>query len=189
MREPAVVGMPSVQKMSLTAIGTARRPVGLPLPADRCSSLGWEVQRYALSSSVEATCRHADRYSAGDSSFASIALLACRAVSSRISAISGLGLRRGNAEGAVGGVRRLREDLLARPARARLVGPQDVIEVDDVRGRLDPLEVELVDAVDVLENPRELARHRLDLVVCEPEAGEAGDVQHLLAIDHRADSR
>jgi hypothetical protein len=53
-----------------------------------------------------------------------------------------------------------------------------------VVGRVDPVKVELADPVHVLEDPRELARHRLHLLLGEGEAGEAGHVQHLLAIDH-----
>ncbi len=51
-------------------------------------------------------------------------------------------------------------------------------------GRLDPVEVELADPVDVLEDPGQLADHRLDLRLVEAQAGEAGDVQNLIAVDH-----
>ena len=53
-----------------------------------------------------------------------------------------------------------------------------------MRGRLDPVEVELGDPVDVLEDPRQLARHPLDLLVGEPQPGQPRDVQHLLPVDH-----
>jgi hypothetical protein len=53
-----------------------------------------------------------------------------------------------------------------------------------VRCRLDALEVELGDAVDVLEDARELLRHPLDLFIAEPEPGEPRHVQHLFALDH-----
>ena len=46
-------------------------------------------------------------------------------------------------------------------------------------GRLDALEVELGDPLDVLEDPGELAGHPLDLLVGEPQPREPGDVQHL----------
>ena len=58
-----------------------------------------------------------------------------------------------------------------------------------MRGRLDLVEVERGDPVDVLEDPRELAGHPLDLVLGELEPRQAGDVQDLLAIDHAPDSR
>ena len=58
-----------------------------------------------------------------------------------------------------------------------------------MRGRLDVVEVERGDPVDVLEDPRELAGHPLDLLLGELEPREPGDVQDLLAIDHGADSR
>ena len=48
-----------------------------------------------------------------------------------------------------------------------------------------PVEVELGDLLDVVEHLRQLAGHRLDLVVGEPQPGEAGDVEHLFAVDHR----
>ena len=53
-----------------------------------------------------------------------------------------------------------------------------------MRRRLNALEVQLGDAVDVLEDARELLRHSLDLVIAEPEPGEPGHVQHLFALDH-----
>ena len=59
----------------------------------------------------------------------------------------------------------------------RLVRAQHVLELDHVGGRLDVVEVELADPVDVLEDPRELAGHPLDLLLGEAEAGQPGDVQ------------
>ena len=53
-----------------------------------------------------------------------------------------------------------------------------------MRGRLDVVEVERGDPVDVLEDPGELAGHPVDLVVGQLEPRQAGDVQDLLAIDH-----
>jgi len=64
------------------------------------------------------------------------------------------------------------------------VGAQDVLQLDHVRGRLDVVEVQLGDPVDVLENPRELARHPLDLLLGEAEAGQLRYVKYLLALDH-----
>ena len=58
-----------------------------------------------------------------------------------------------------------------------------------MRGRLDVVEVELGDPVDVLEDPGELAGHPLDLLLGEAQAGQPGDVQHLLAVDHENASR
>ena len=58
-----------------------------------------------------------------------------------------------------------------------------------MRGRLDPVEVELRDPVDVLEDPGQLAGHPLDLVLGEPQPGQPRDVQHLFPVDHGGDSR
>ena len=68
----------------------------------------------------------------------------------------GLRLRRRDPEGALARVGRRVQHPIARPARPRLVGPQDVLQVDDVGGRLGALEVELGDPVDVVEDPGEL---------------------------------
>lgn len=58
-----------------------------------------------------------------------------------------------------------------------------------MRGGLDVVEVELPDPVDVVEDPGKLPGHLLHLALAEPQAGEAGDVQYLLAVDHDRDSR
>jgi hypothetical protein len=55
-----------------------------------------------------------------------------------------------------------------------------------MRGRLNLVEVQLADPVDVLEDPGELARHRLYLLLGEGEARKPRNVQHLIAVDHRA---
>ena len=113
---------------------------------------------------------------------------ASRAVSASSSVIySACG--EGTRKAPLGGFGRRSEGDLARQARPRHVRPQHVLQRDHVRGRLDPLEVELADPVDVLEDPRELAGHLLDLLLGEAEAGQPGHVQYLLALDHRPDSR
>jgi hypothetical protein len=58
--------------------------------------------------------------------------------------------------------------------------------LDDVRGGRDVLEIELGDPIDVLEDPRELPGHALDLLVGEPQPRQARDVEHLLSLDHAA---
>src|SRR5205814_7787767 len=88
------------------------------------------------------------------------------------------------AEAAAGRVRSFGEHALARPARARFVRAEDVLDLDHVRRGRDTLEVELRDLLDVVEDARELARHPVDLVLGEAEAGEAGDVEDLIAVDH-----
>ena len=95
-----------------------------------------------------------------------------------------LGLGRGNAEGALDRVGRRGQRHLGRQALVRHVGTQDVLQLDHVRGRLDVIEVQLGDPVDVLEDPRELARHALDLLLGEAEAGQLCHVQYLLSLDH-----
>ena len=94
-----------------------------------------------------------------------------------------------HAEGTVVGVGCRRESDLGRQALVRQVGPQHVLQLDHVRGGLDVVEVERGDPVDVLEDPRELPGHRLDLLVAEAEPGQLGDVENLLALDHGGDSR
>jgi len=64
------------------------------------------------------------------------------------------------------------------------ISAQDVLQLDHVRGRFDIVEVQLGDPVDVLEDPRELARHPLDLPLGEAEAGQLRHVQYLLSLDH-----
>ncbi len=71
----------------------------------------------------------------------------------------------------------------------RLIGPQDVLQFDHVRGGRYVVEVEGGDPVNVLEDARELAGHRLDLLLGEPQASQPGYVQYLLALDHGGDSR
>src|SRR5688500_18756355 len=88
-----------------------------------------------------------------------------------------------DAEAALAGLGSRRERLLAREARPRLVRAQDVLELDDVGGRRHALEVELGDLVDVVEHLRELARHPLELVLRQSQAGEPGDVEDLVAVD------
>ena len=58
-----------------------------------------------------------------------------------------------------------------------------------MRGRLDVVEVELADLLDVVEDRGQLAGHPLDLVVAQPQPRELGHVQHLLAIDHEPEFR
>ena len=56
---------------------------------------------------------------------------------------------------------------------------------DDVRRRLDVGEVaELPDPLDVVEHVAELLAHPLLLVLGQLEAGEAGDVEHLVTAQH-----
>ena len=53
-----------------------------------------------------------------------------------------------------------------------------------MRGRLDALEVELVDRRNVGEHAGELCGHPLDLIVGEAQTREPRDVADLLAVDH-----
>lgn len=64
------------------------------------------------------------------------------------------------------------------------VSAQNILQLDHVRGRLNVIEVKLGDPVDVLEDPRELAGHPLDLLLGEAEAGQLCHVQYLLSLDH-----
>jgi hypothetical protein len=99
------------------------------------------------------------------------------------------GLRRGSAEGSVLRFGRRGEGDVARQARPRFVGPQHILQRNHVRGRLDPLQVEVADAVDVVEDPGQLPHHPLHFLLGETQASQSGDVKYLLALDHRRDSR
>ena len=170
--------MPSVQNRSLTATGSPRSGspplplapgVGAPqvrvqLVAGRGRRVGVEV----LGRGELARLDPADRLRRGQLE--------------DLAHACGDGTRKAPSAGSGRGLERP----LARQARVGLVGPQDVLERDDVRGRLDALEVERGDPVDVLEDPRQRAAHRLDPGVVELEPGEPGDVDDLLAIDHGA---
>jgi hypothetical protein len=85
---------------------------------------------------------------------------------------------------AVGDGGRGGESDVARERGNGLVRAEPAGELHDVRGRRDSLEIELGDASDVVEHRGELARHRLDLAVVEPQARKARDVENLGAIDH-----
>src|SRR3954449_6445283 len=84
MREPAVVGTPSVQKMSLTAIG-ATQGRSTAIAASFSPSAR---HRYAFSSTSAVASVHASPYSTAESSPAHIARWASRAVIARRSVIS-----------------------------------------------------------------------------------------------------
>ena len=80
---------------------------------------------------------------------------------------------------------RSRAPVSTRHRRPWLVGAQRVLDVDHVRGRRDVGEVaELADQLDVVEHLGELAAEALDLLGGELEAGEAGDVEDLIAAQH-----
>jgi hypothetical protein len=53
----------------------------------------------------------------------------------------------------------------------RHIRPQRILELNDVGGRRYVLEVKRGDSIDVLEDPRKLAGHGLDLSLTEAEAG------------------
>src|SRR6188474_3621689 len=58
-----------------------------------------------------------------------------------------------------------------------------------MRGRLDPLQVQLRDPIDVLQNSRELHSHRLDLLLRKAQPGQPRNVEYLLSFNHGGDSR
>ena len=78
----------------------------------------------------------------------------------------------------------LGERHVAGERRPRLVRAQRAADVDHVRRGRHAVEVELGDRLDMAEDLRQLAGHALDLVRREVEAGEARDVEDLLAVDH-----
>src|SRR4051794_35003944 len=113
----------------------------------------------------------------------------CSAAVSSRSSVTDSGLRGGHAEAVVARVRRVGENPIARGRRTRLVGTEDVLERDHVRGRLGALEVELADPLDALEDRAELGLHAIELLARQLETREPGDVEDLVAVDHRSDTR
>ena len=145
-----MVGMPSVQKMSLTATGTpAQRPARRPSPrlARRATGTRRARPRPPPRSRRRSTPRRtARRPRCGEPAPPARELEQLAAASGLTPAGTGRGMRRSAASGASSRI------ALAVGERARLVGAQHVLERDHVRGRLDPVEVELGDALDVLED-------------------------------------
>ena len=81
----------------------------------------------------------------------------------------------GAPDSACSGVRHGRDDVLA----------EHVGDRDRVRGRRDVLGGDLVDGRDRLEDHRELRRQVVELGVVEVDAGEVGQVAHLVTTDFR----
>ena len=77
---------------------------------------------------------------------------------------SRLGLRGGDAEGAVGGIGRGLQRLLARPARTRLIRAQHVLQLDHVRVGSTPSRSSSEMRSTCSRMPAQLRRHALDLV-------------------------
>ena len=154
MREPAVVGTPSVQKMSLTATGiAAQRPVRdlVAVAVLAAPEVGVElVARRGLPPGLEVLlarelARGDLRRRLGDGQLEQLAIIsAC-----------GEGTRKAPSSGSGACASATSRGQLGRGSS----GAQHVLELDHVRGRLDAVEVELGDPVDVLEDPRELAGH------------------------------
>ena len=85
---------------------------------------------------------------------------------------------------------RLGEGHLARQALPGLVGPQHVLQRDHVRGRLDPLQVQIPDPVDVLEDPDSSPTIVSTSSSERRRRASLRHVQYLLPLDHRrGDSR
>lgn len=66
----------------------------------------------------------------------------------------------------------------------RHIGPQHVLELNNMRRRRDALKVKRSNSIDVLEDARKLPGHGLDLSLAEAQAGQLRHVQYLLPIDH-----
>src|SRR6185437_3560411 len=78
----------------------------------------------------------------------------------------------------------LSEHELAREARARRVRAQGTGDLDHMRRRRHVVERQLTDLRNVVEHRRQLAGHRLDLLVAQGQAREARYVQYLVMLDH-----
>src|SRR4051794_14824284 len=85
-----------------------------------------------------------------------------------------------HSEEPVFGVRGVRERLLERERRRRLVLGEHVDEVEWMRGWGHALEIELADLSDRLEDRRQLLLEPADLLLRQREARELRDVQHLV---------
>ena len=137
--------MPSVQKMSLTATGT---PASSPSPA-AAPVLGApevSVERVAggrLRVGVEVLVRRRSPDAIRSVAWATVEL---EQLAHATPAGRGRGRRRRRGPGAGSSA------CSRGQARPRLVGAQHVLQLDHVGGRLDALEVELGDALDVLED-------------------------------------
>jgi len=66
----------------------------------------------------------------------------------------------------------------------RHVGAKDVLELNHVRGRRHVIEIKRRNPIDVLEDPRKLAGHGLDLSLGKAQTGQLGNVQYLLSLNH-----
>lgn len=69
------------------------------------------------------------------------------------------------------------------------IGPKHVLKLNHVRSRRDVIKVKRSNSIDVLEDPRKLPGHSLNLHLTEAQASQSGDMKYLLPIDHAADSR
>src|SRR5205823_12232820 len=82
----------------------------------------------------------------------------------------------GDAEETVDGGRRVGQSLRLRKRWARLVVAQPAGDLHDLRGRRDGLRVELLEPVDVGEDPAQLARVKIHVARLERDAREHGDM-------------
>lgn len=71
-----------------------------------------------------------------------------------------------------------------RQALMRHIRPEHPLDVDYPGGRLNPFKVEPADPVDVVEDRRKLGAHGFDLLLGQPEAGQAGNMQNFFTLDH-----
>src|SRR4051794_25482305 len=91
---------------------------------------------------------------------------------------------RGDAEvvaAAVGGVG---ERLVHAQRRPRLVGAEDVVNLERVRERLDAGRVDAIELVEVIEDGGELAGHPVAVGRGQVQPGEVGDPGHLVGGQH-----
>jgi hypothetical protein len=66
----------------------------------------------------------------------------------------------------------------------RPVGPKHVLKLNNVRGRRYVVKIQRSNSIDVLEDPRKLPGHSLNLCVAETQAGQPGNVKYLLSLNH-----
>jgi len=66
----------------------------------------------------------------------------------------------------------------------RHIRPQHILKLNHMRRRLNPVEVQRGYAVDMLEDPRKLPSHRLNLFIGEAQPGQLRNVQYLRSLNH-----
>jgi len=68
-----------------------------------------------------------------------------------------------------------------------LIGPENVLQGNHVRGRIDSVNVDFSKFVDVVEDRGKLPGQGVDFLIAQSQPGEPGDMQNLFAFNHGVD--